>query len=677
MNPELSSFPFPWFFLIFILLLLLAALLLLFLRRERLCLLSFSLLFGLGFLYSLVLMPLSAPDEVAHYVGVYELSNVLVGKPEPMRDEEGRLLIRAEDVFLDDWPEDGDPDNATVIGMHLTRRSYEELFQRGIFSTGEKGYHFTLQEPVHTSFFAYLFPALGFSLARVLRLGGFGLVFFGRLFNLLLFSILTTLAVRRLPFGKEVLLSVALFPMVLELAGSLSYDAFILGLSFYLTAAVTDLATREQGPGLSDFLEIGILAFLLSPCKMVYSLLFLGCFSVPVRKWKNIGSYFLMIFGIAFLIALSLLLMNFQELFRYLHPSGGAVNYADAAATGSAAETYNLIGTLKTPVIFLKILRNSFQIKGEEYLLTMVGHPLGHFDQGLGAPIFLVGLFYLIVLLQGIFTRRGERGLSLLQRLCFLLTPALLVVAILASMLSAYTPKGTDYVLGVQGRYFLPALPMLLLSFFGGRSLWRAGGKDAASPAASSGKESGTSAGSSAPSHSSGNEKIEKIEKIEKAEKIERGSGEGKKSAEAALSCPPREAGEKKAEAAPARIETKTGESLPASDEREGKMPVSDEGKLPASNEEKKEKEERFGKMRKGPEGGEKGAKDPKEKERAAPLRGQSRAFSGIFRRRERKSRKRKAGWGLSAPAPILLFLEFLLNAGLLLALLSIIAGRS
>lgn len=667
MNPELSSFPFPWFFFIFILLLLLAALLLLFLRRERLCLLSFSLLFGLGFLYSLVLMPLSAPDEVAHYVGVYELSNVLIGKPEPMRDEEGRLLIRAEDVFLDDWPEDGDPDNATVIGMHLTRRSYEELFRRGIFSTGEKGYHFTLQEPVHTSFFAYLFPALGFSLARVLRLGSFGLVFFGRLFNLLLFSILTTLAVRRLPFGKEVLLSVALFPMVLELAGSLSYDAFILGLSFYLTAALTDLATREQGPGLSDFLEIGILAFLLSPCKMVYSLLFLGCFSVPVRKWKNIGSYFLMIFGIASLIALSLLLMNFQELSRYLHPSGGAVNYADAAATGSAAETYNLIGTLKTPVIFLKILRNSFQIKGEEYLLTMVGHPLGHFDQGLGAPIFLVGLFYLIVLLQGIFTRRGERGLSLLQRLCFLLTPALLVVTILASMLSAYTPKGTDYVLGVQGRYFLPALPMLLLSFFGGRSLWRAGGKAAASPTAFSGKESGTSAGSSAPSRLSGNEKIEKAEKVEK---IERGSGEGPKSAEAALS-PPREAGEKKAEAAPALTETETGESLPASDERKGKAPVSNEEK------EKEEKEESFGKLRKGPEGGEKGTKDLKEKERAAPLPGQSRAFSGIFRRRERKSRKRKAGWGLSAPAPILLFLEFLLNAGLLLALLSIIAGRS
>lgn len=673
MNPELSSFPFPWFFLIFILLLLLAALLLLFLRRERLCLLSFSLLFGLGFLYSLVLMPLSAPDEVAHYVGVYELSNVLVGKPEPMRDEEGRLLIRAEDVFLDDWPEDGDPDNATVIGMHLTGRSYEELFRRGIFSTGEKGYHFTLQEPVHTSFFAYLLPALGFSLARVLRLGGFGLVFFGRLFNLLLFSILTTLAVRRLPLGKEVLLSVALFPMVLELAGSLSYDAFILGLSFYLTAAVTDLATREQGPGMSDFLEIGILAFLLSPCKMVYSLLFLGCFSVPVRKWKNIGSYFLMIFGIAFLIALSLLLVNFQELFRYLHPSGGAVNYADAAATGSAAETYNLIGTLKTPVIFLKILRNSFQIKGEEYLLTMVGHPLGHFDQGLGAPIFLVGLFYLIVLLQGIFTRRGERGLSLLQRLCFLLTPALLVVTILASMLSAYTPKGTDYVLGVQGRYFLPALPMLLLSFFGGRSLRRAGGRAAASPAASSGKESGTSAGSSALSQLSGNEKIEKIEKaekIEKIEKIERGSGEGPKSSEAAVS-PPREAGEKKAEAAPALTETKTGGSLPASDERKGKAPVSNEEK------EEKEKEESFGKMRKGPEGGEKGTKDLNERERAAPLSGQSRALSGIFRRRERKSRKRKAGWGLSAPAPILLFLEFLLNAGLLLALLSIIAGRS
>ena len=216
---------------------------------------------------------------------------------------------------------------------------------------------------------------------------------------------------------------------------------------------------------------------------------------------------------------------------------------------------------------------------------------------------------------------------------------------------------------------------MLLLSFFGGRSLWGAGGKVAAAPAAFSGKESKTSAGSSAPSRLSGNEKIEKAEKIEK---IEQGSGEGPKPAEAAL-FPPREAGEKKAEATPALTETETGESLPASDERKGKEPVSDKGKALASNEEKEkeEKEESFGKMRKGPEGGEKGTKDLKEKERAAPLPGQSRAFSGIFRRRERKSRKRKAGWGLSAPAPILLFLEFLLNAGLLLALLSIIAGRS
>jgi uncharacterized membrane protein len=34
-------------------------------------------------------------------------------------------------------------------------------------------------------------------------------------------------------------------------------------------------------------------------------------------------------------------------------------------------------------------------------------------------------------------------------------------------MLVAYTPKGTDYALGVQGRYFLPALPMLLIALRG------------------------------------------------------------------------------------------------------------------------------------------------------------------------------------------------------------------
>ena len=41
----------------------------------------------------------------------------------------------------------------------------------------------------------------------------------------------------------------------------------------------------------------------------------------------------------------------------------------------------------------------------------------------------------------------------------------LLGFILMASMLLAYTPADTFYILGVQGRYFLPFLPVLLLAF--------------------------------------------------------------------------------------------------------------------------------------------------------------------------------------------------------------------
>ena len=436
--------------------------------------LYFLTILAAGLLYSFVLSPLSAPDEVLHYVGAYELSSKILQTPRPLYDDEGHLRIRTEDVFIDDWPGDDDPDNATVIGMTLTRKSYEELWKRGIFSTGEAGYHYTLQQPVHTTPLAYLLPALGMSLARLLRLGGYGLLFLGRFMNLLFFALLGAAAVRRTPVGKGIFFSVSLFPMLLELVSSFSYDAYILGLSFYLTAVILEHSLSEKYIGWRDFLEIGILALMLSPCKMVYSILFLACLSIPLRRWRHPGQWLLSILGVGLLMVLSLVLVNFQTLLQYL-PGAGAVHETSWGTTGPVIETYDLMELLRMPVVLLKILRNTLVIKGGEYLLTMVGSPMGHFDMKLCTPLLLVLFFYFAVLLAAVLGDRsrgkeaGGCGLKTMSRVWLLVTPLLLCTVILLTMLSAYTPKRTDYALGVQGRYFLPALPMLLCTLTGGR----------------------------------------------------------------------------------------------------------------------------------------------------------------------------------------------------------------
>ncbi len=441
----------------------------------------------MGSLFSFVLAPLSAPDEVAHYVGAYELSSKLMHAP--LRDSDGHFVIRQQDTFMDDYPDDGDPNNATVLGMHLNRVTYGELHERGLKGTGETGSGFTLQEPVRTTPLAYLPQAVGFTAARLLGLGAFGLIYLGRFMNLLFFTVMGACSIRRIPIGKEVIFGVSLFPMTLELVSSLSYDAFILGTAFYLTAVVLELTLTERKIGWRDVLRISVLTVMLAPCKMVYAPMLLYCLIIPFRRWKNAGAYFGSILLIGILIAGSILLVNRSVFFQYVDTSQTVRNTAEWAGNGRKAETYSLIGTLRTPVIYLKILRNTFMIKGPEYLQMMVGHWLGNMDKELLVPMPMVTAFWAAAVLLGIAGKKEEPHLAFPKRLILFLVILAVVCLILTSMLTAYTPKRTDYALGVQGRYFLPMLPAFLLLFrcrfpSAGVKTFAAGEKDAALPEA-------------------------------------------------------------------------------------------------------------------------------------------------------------------------------------------------
>ena len=71
-----------------------------FLKKTRLSQVFFITMMLLGSVYSFVLMPLSAPDEVLHYVGAYELSSKMLRTPKPLYDHDGNLRIRKEDTEI-------------------------------------------------------------------------------------------------------------------------------------------------------------------------------------------------------------------------------------------------------------------------------------------------------------------------------------------------------------------------------------------------------------------------------------------------------------------------------------------------------------------------------------------------------------------------------------------------
>ena len=68
--------------------------------EKRLWVIYAPLVLILGIFYLFVLPPLSAPDEISHYISAYQLSNRLMGKQATYQD--GHVLIRAQDLFLED-----------------------------------------------------------------------------------------------------------------------------------------------------------------------------------------------------------------------------------------------------------------------------------------------------------------------------------------------------------------------------------------------------------------------------------------------------------------------------------------------------------------------------------------------------------------------------------------------
>ena len=123
--------------------------------------------------------------------------------------------------------------------------------------------------------------ALGIVLATLLNLGSYPLFYLGRFFNLLMFAALAYFAVRITPVGKNAMMVAGLLPMTLHLASSYSYDAGIMGLAFLLTGMCLRAVYGEGLMSRREKAGIVVVAVLLAPCKVVYTVIVLLVILIP------------------------------------------------------------------------------------------------------------------------------------------------------------------------------------------------------------------------------------------------------------------------------------------------------------------------------------------------------------------------------------------------------------
>ena len=446
------------------------------------------LIFGLGYMY--VFPAMSAPDEIAHFISAYKISNKMLGKQATVKD--GHVIIRAQDLWIEDVdgeytfdkgkseeekvliPEEGS--HGKIISSKLEETSYKVFYGKGDSRSNNIYISFSgqnyekaqsLHAPVNTIPSVYFLPATGITVARIMGLNSIYLVLFGRMANLILFILFGTLGIYFLPKFKEFIFLVSLLPTTIELAASYSYDAVMISSMIFFVSYVFFLAHEKKEFDIKDLVIVSLIAGLVLPCKMVYFPMLLMLFSIPLYKFKFRGKVDGKIKkeNIAFFLASAVVVLLSWVFAMYLVNRSTVVGYSTSNTSSlewAGEESYTIGYLLHNKLKAVKLFYNTLLLQLEYYHKTMFGAYLGHADDVVGIPY--IGFLVLnIGMIFSVFGEAKEKQLLVKERVLTGISIFFVIFLVLLSMLIAWTPISSEFIEGVSGRYFIPVLLPLLM----------------------------------------------------------------------------------------------------------------------------------------------------------------------------------------------------------------------
>ena len=396
----------------------------------------------LGLIYLTALTPLSVPDEATHYQSAYELSNV--------------LLLRADKRGTGD---SADFDYTDFTLHHNTSAGYSRI-AGSINAPAEQGEETAIPRPRERYYFLmYLPQAAGVAAARVLGFNFIWTFWLGRLFNLLFYVLLTWWAIRIVPRFKALFSLVALAPMSLHQAASFSYDAFVNALALLLFALLLRAILTEKPWDSRAFGTALVVNMLLTPAKVVYYPITALALLIPNSRFRNKKT------RIMVLLAFFLLPLLFMLLFRRRPLTATAVAAAGSVVNREGRHIYTLSFLLGHPAQTVKMFLST-ALKDSVYWMECA---VGFSFSGLTLPVsdWIPLVYIALLVLASIQKEQEAHCLRRRVRCAFFAVAFVVSILVLLSMCVGWTSDTSDVIQGVQGRYFIPILPLALLTLNG------------------------------------------------------------------------------------------------------------------------------------------------------------------------------------------------------------------
>lgn len=385
----------------------------------------------------LVIMPMfKSHDEQRHWLRAYEVSEGHIFTQVHNNKVESYLPKNVVDP-LDTYWRDITYDTirkSTNVSLDNDKKEYTDMSYVAVYS------------PIQ-----YIPQAIGIALTRIFTDNVLMMAYSARVTNLLFALLIMYFAIKTTPIGKKAFLLLSMLPLSIEAFSSMSPDAMTISIAFLFIAYIFKMIyEKEKKVNKKDIVIITILSIIIALCKIVYIPLVGLLILLPKEKFRS-GKRKWITVTLIILLAITL---NLTWLFT-------ANQYLSLSSEGVSGGQISYI--LKNPIEYIKIFLYSLNVNGQRYLTSLFGGELGwnEFSLYFFVPYIYCALFIFVSITDKTETKLGK--LEMWKKVIMLLIVLAIFALIFTSLYVQWTSPEDTSIKGVQGRYFIPFMPLVAI----------------------------------------------------------------------------------------------------------------------------------------------------------------------------------------------------------------------
>lgn len=313
---------------------------------------------------------------------------------------------------------------------------------------------------------SYFPQAAGMALVRLFTNNRLAMLFGARIGAWLVTTLLLFLAIRWLPCGKWVMLSISLLPMLLSESISASADGLAIGAVAALLGYVLMLRQKRRRIGLRQGSLLLLLCLCVIALKLLYCPLVVVVFFLPEGCFASRRQRLATLWGVP--VVSAALVLGWMALCYLTYVAGSTA----AMGSGSVSTIVpQLLYVVQHPLQYAVTLLRSLAQQLPILCVQLFGSSLGALDLLMPLPLILA----VVLLTLGVWCMDSSLPtwrVPAWRRIRIALL-GMVVLSVLVSYTALYvwwSPYQSPIIYGFQGRYLLP---LMLPLFLGVRPAWQ------------------------------------------------------------------------------------------------------------------------------------------------------------------------------------------------------------